>query len=52
MLEEKDMKRIQQMIENPQTYLESVGRFDKQGLKQALQGGSGQTVLRVCLWGG
>lgn len=46
------MKKIQQMIENSETYLESVGRFDKQGLRQALQDGGSQTVLRVCLWRG
>lgn len=44
------MKAIQELVNDPLTYLESAGKYDKSGLTAALQDGGKDTAIRVCLW--
>lgn len=44
------MKALQPVINDHNNYLESVGRYDRMGLYNALQDGGEGTVIRACLW--
>jgi hypothetical protein len=39
-----------QLLRDPNAYLESVGRHDKAGLTRAIQEDGQGTVIRACLW--
>ncbi len=46
----KAKDRIKQMTSDPRTYLESVGKNDRERLEQYLSEGGARAVIRACLW--
>ncbi len=44
------MKTFKEITTNPRTYIESVGRYDRQHVVQAVQEQGEGTVLRTCFW--
>ena len=44
------MKALKPLLQNPNTYLESAGRHDRQHVAEALKEEGAGTLLRICLW--
>jgi hypothetical protein len=44
------MKSLRPLLQNPNTYIESADKHDRQHVADALRECGADTVLRVCLW--
>jgi hypothetical protein len=44
------MKNTDSIIRDPNSYIESIGRADKDGLLKAIKEKGRGTAIRVCLW--
>lgn len=44
------MKELQSITANQKLYIESAGRQDREGLRQALNAKGAGTVVRLCIW--